>query len=365
MNNPISVNTYRPKIMIIGYFRYHFYEEAVANSFEKMGCPIHRFKIGDHYRNKYLTKIEEHLSMPGIGHRSVFNNLKQSCLEFHPDWILIWRGVIFDGERINWLKSLVPTRIISFNNDDPFSRLYLTTNVHMKLLTNVHMKLLWRNFINAIPYYDVNLVFRPHNISEYESIGGINVRLFPPFYLPEQVITIEGKKELDVVFIGHYTSDRLSAINKLLDNGVSVKVYGTGWDETLLSDEYRYDGPIEALYDETYYQIISQSKIALAFLSKLNRDVYTRRSFEIPACGTVMVSERTSELESLYEDGEEAVFFSDEYELVSKVKNLLKDKTKISRIAFLGQIRAKESGYSVECRVDKLLKQLKKIDDNF
>ncbi|WGU68927.1 glycosyltransferase [Capnocytophaga canimorsus] len=45
------------------------------------------------------------------------------------------------------------------------------------------------------------------------------------------------------------------------------------------------------------------------FLSKLNNDQYTRRCFEIPACGTMMLSERTPTLQEFYTENEEIVFF--------------------------------------------------------
>ena len=103
-------------------------------------------------------------------------------------------------------------------------------------------------------------------------------------------------KIYDVLFIGHFSKDRLNIINYLLENNIKVKIFGPGWNVGPLSKQYCYDKPILPIYGDDYFRAIKQSKICLAFLSKLNRDVYTRRNFEITAMGTLMLSERTKEL---------------------------------------------------------------------
>jgi spore maturation protein CgeB len=49
----------------------------------------------------------------------------------------------------------------------------------------------------------------------------------------------------------------------------------------------------------------------------------TSRTFEIPACGGFMLHERTDEVLNFFEEGAEIACFSDEVELVDKVRYYL------------------------------------------
>jgi len=79
---------------------------------------------------------------------------------------------------------------------------------------------------------------------------------------------------------------------------------------------------------------IGSAKIALGFLRKENRDEYTQRTFEIPACGGLLLAERTEEHSRLLEEGVEAEFFdiNKHDELCQKVSSLLNDPARREEI---------------------------------
>jgi spore maturation protein CgeB len=93
----------------------------------------------------------------------------------------------------------------------------------------------------------------------------------------------------------------------------------------------------------------------LAFLSVLNEDVYTRRNFEIPGMGGLMLSERTFELEKYFSEGKEAFFFSNKEELLEKVQLILADENLQQRVRFNAKNKSIEAGYDLDSRVYKLL----------
>ena len=76
-----------------------------------------------------------------------------------------------------------------------------------------------------------------------------------------------------------------------------------------------YFGSIQAVRGVEYAKALSGAKMCLAFLSKLNRDTYTRRCFEIPACGRVLLCERTADMQGLLREGDEAVWILPDREI--------------------------------------------------
>ena len=55
------------------------------------------------------------------------------------------------------------------------------------------------------------------------------------------------------------------------------------------------------------------------FFIKKNKDVYTRRTFEIPAMKGILLSERTQEQKKIYIENKEALYFSSKEEFVKKI----------------------------------------------
>ena len=95
-------------------------------------------------------------------------------------------------------------------------------------------------------------------------------------------------------------------------------------------------------------------------MSKLNRDTYTTRCFEIPACGSLLLSERTDDLRLMFREMEEAVFFSSPEELVEKALWLKSRPDEIERIAAAGMRRVQEDCHSAEGRMRQLVAVLKR-----
>jgi len=63
------------------------------------------------------------------------------------------------------------------------------------------------------------------------------------------------------------------------------------------------------VYGKEYRQALCDAKLGACFLSKWNGDEYTRRVFEIPACGVMLLAERTRTMESLFKEGRDAECF--------------------------------------------------------
>ena len=68
---------------------------------------------------------------------------------------------------------------------------------------------------------------------------------------------------------------------------------------------------------------MAASPVNLCFLRQANRDLQTCRSIELPACGAFMVHERNDEIGALLRDSQDAVYFSDDDELLAVCRHWL------------------------------------------
>jgi hypothetical protein len=133
-------------------------------------------------------------------------------------------------------------------------------------------------------------------------------------------------------------------IKALKESGLNVMVWGHNWRK---AKTLELKGVVP-LPQSQYIQTIAQSKIALCFLSKWNRNESTGRSFEIPAIGTLLLGEYTDEHNYIYGNGIGAVFFPSQKlsELVYKAKYYLVNDLILADVVKEGHRRSKDPGYS-------------------
>jgi spore maturation protein CgeB len=104
-------------------------------------------------------------------------------------------------------------------------------------------------------------------------------------------------------------------------------------------------------------RVLNASKVNLAFLRKANRDRHDQRTFEIPACGGFELSERTDEVLSFFEEGQEIECFGSVEELREKAAYYLKHESQRRRIASAGLARLRRSPYSYTDHIQAILKR--------
>lgn len=208
------------------------------------------------------------------------------------------------------------------------------------------------DFLKSLPYYDAYITTKSYAIDELKKNGAkkvyfVNKSFDPNFHYPrnvsEQDICRLGG---DIGFIGAWEKERADSILYLAKKGLNIRVWGGGqW----LIYKNKYKNLIiedSGLYTDDYPKALSSFKINLCFLRKINSDLQTARTMEIPACAGFMLAERTIEHQILFEEGVEAEFFSDNEELYLKCKIYLNDSDAREKIRLAGYQRCISSGYS-------------------
>jgi hypothetical protein len=137
-----------------------------------------------------------------------------------------------------------------------------------------------------------------------------------------------------VVFVGNWMPERGPFLARLLELGIPLTIYGTEWEKAKewpeLSKVVR-----PGVLGINYVKAIQYAKVALGLLSKGNRDLHTTRSAEIPFIGgAAFCAERTTEHEAMFQDREQAVFWSTPEECAAGCRLLLiNDELRSSMVA--------------------------------
>jgi spore maturation protein CgeB len=108
---------------------------------------------------------------------------------------------------------------------------------------------------------------------------------------------------------------------------------------------------------ESYRWALNSFDINLGFLRKINRDLQTTRSVEIPACGGFLLAERTEEHRALLREDAEAAYFGSTDELIWKTKFYLENAPIRKRIALDG-LRRVAAAYTYQAQLESVLASL-------
>ena len=176
---------------------------------------------------------------------------------------------------------------------------------------------------------------------------------------------VGGDHEYDVTFVGAAHGDRRKLVDGLRRRGIGVTCFGHGWP----------GGPVPL---ERMVEIFGRSRINLGFtaastsrrglgtwvydhthrgLSKLpllwrTRKAWRRaccgrppaqikgRTFEVPACGGLMLTEHAPHLDRYFDIGEEVCVFRGARDAAKRIRELLADEPRRAAIAAAGRRRA-------------------------
>lgn len=351
------------KILIVGEWIHEMYEKAISDAFQKLNHDVTAFKWHPYFKLKASTRVLKQIELvykkaqnkyllgPIINRLN--NDLLNAVGKGRPDTLFVFRGTHIKGKTLKVLKSrFKDMTIVIYNHDDPFSPDYPIWKP-------------WRHFMASIPVSDLVLAHRHRNFPEYFKNGARRVELLRTWFIPERNHPVtfspeEIKKyECDVVFVGHYEDDgRIELLEEIAKQGWKLKLYGADheWGAALAkSSELRSQIPTQLAWGAEYNKALAGGKIAMCFLSKLNRDTYATRCFEIPATGTFLLTEYTDDLSGLFVEGQQAEFYRSKNEMIEKIKKYMNNAPLRQQIAEAGRVWVNEQGHDVNSRMRQVI----------
>ncbi len=335
-----------------------WYQEACANALEHHSCVVERFGWFDDFwhwceghsepfYHSLWHRIQYRLRL-GPAVWRVNRRLLRVARHYKPDIVWFYNVQLIAPDVVTKLRRALPAAtFVQYANDNPFSAAARLG--------------LWRHYLNSIPLFDIHFSYRHNNFADYQRHGVKSAHLLRAYFIPEvdhpELPTdIPERFKCDVVFAGHYEDDgRVEMLEAICEAGHKLNLFGGGWDAAL--PKLRTDSPLRAKYSicpatkANYRYAICGAKVALCFLSTLNHDTYTRRSFQIPAMKTAMLSQYTEDLAALYVPDVEVVFFKDKENLLIKLNTLLADDAWRESVAAAGYAKVYAAGHDVKGRM--------------
>lgn len=304
-------------------------------------CRVLRYRIINRLFVRYKWPVSFH-----------FHNLNEAVVDAvkKQQYDIVWidKGIFVEGKTLRAIKQIQPNCIIVGYSPDNMAERHNQSQV----------------FLNSFPYYDYYITTKSYTVESLRQMGCKNIlfvnNAYEASFHHPYPLTKEERERLGgkVGFIGAWEEERCRSILYLTMHGVPVKVWGGGkW----LEYKGRYPNlkiEDEGLYTEDYNKALSAFDISLCFLRKMNYDLQTTRTMEIPACGSMLMAERTAEHELLFKDKEEAVFFSSDKELLELCRYYIAHEEERKRIAEAGRKRCITSGYSNEETIKKILMKI-------
>lgn len=236
------------------------------------------------------------------------------------------------------------------------------------------------------PYFSWVLTWCSTAVKKYHKIGYENVVSSQPWVDIAIYKPTNNKKDIDVSFVGTKSGPREALVNELRAAGIDVFVRGNGWPEGGVSQDEMID-------------IISRSKIGLSlnpaafyfswrsisrlflrraefgeegssikfdgqhffrnlreWLQKRIRQIKAR-SFEIPACATLQMTQDADNLRDYYTDGKDIVLYDTIPDLIKKINYYLAHDEEREAIARAGYERTIHED-SAEIRLEELFAEI-------
>lgn len=321
----------------------HLALKEIADHIDEVNTTVHPLSLW--YRIAY------HLFLYGLPIKLPENNNEnEKIIDFvnKNKYDIIWidKGLTIKKQTLLYIKQRLPNcKIVSFSPDNMVKR-------HNQS----------QQFIECIPLYDFHITTKSFIIEQFKKLGATKVLLAnkgynPQFHYP-RILSEKDYKDFggDVGFVGTWEKERCQSLIYLATHGIKVRVFGSGKWEKYINKYPNLKIEPRGLYKEDYVKSLQAFKISLCFLRKINGDLVTARSIEIPACGGFMLAERTKEHQLLFKEGIEADFFSNDTELLEKCKYYLSHEDKRKAIALKGCQRCKMSDYTNKGMIKKMLR---------
>jgi spore maturation protein CgeB len=340
-------------------------------AFERLGHAVQGVNTMDLWTRVPWLKRQVQRRLQGGSVVDEINRLVlERAREFRPNLVWAEKQEFLRADTIEDLRKL-DARSVHFTPDPYFSLDWKRT----------------RLMDAAMTAFDALVYCKSYERKQYEEFGK------PVVYMPlgycdevhRPLASEDARWSCAVGFLGGWEPRRERFLHAVTAAGIDLKIWGGYWEflqdgkwtprrhiilrQLAGKDQFHFHSD-ELLsrahqggevYADDYARALTGSKIGLGFLRRVCPDQHTTRTFEIPACGSLLLADRTEEHQEFFEEGKEAEFFASCEELLDKLKFYCGNESARKRVADRGYQRCKEGGYAYVCRLRTALDAVKQV----
>lgn len=241
------------------------------------------------------------------------------------------KGVFLHGATIDELRART-RRLVHFTPDTAY---YMNRS---------------RHFDRSLGLYDLLVTTKSFELKEYRRrVASERVMLTTQGYdagthYPRNEAVARRR---EVALVGLAEPAREDCVTKLLRAGIPVRLAGRGWERLrrALAGEPLLQFEGETLFGDAYANLLSRCWVGLGLISKRFPELHTTRTFEMPACGTILATERTTETEQFFNPNE-VIFFDCHESLAVQIKHMFDTASvaELCALAAAGHARVRRDG---------------------
>lgn len=260
----------------------------------------------------------------------------------HYDLIWVDKGIFLTPATMKQLRQRAD-RLVHYTPDTAF---YENRSTH---------------FFHSLPLFDYVITTKSFDLERYTEFVSADKLLFVPQGFDKTLHYSRNRfeeKEPYVAFIGLNEPSREQVVTALLQNGIPVRLAGKGWQRYVANN--RLEGLEflgESLVSEAYVTVISEAMFGLGLLSKRFPELHTTRTFEIPACGTALLTERNAETARYYTD-DEVIFYETPSDLVEKIRYYLSNPSELKALTLRGYQKVHAQGFDYQSQLALLCEKM-------
>ena len=266
------------------------------------------------------------------------------AMKMQPDLILVYTNYYITPGALLFLRSVLPkTKFILMWPDS---------------LANIK-----QHVFASAPLYDAVASLSSNSLSHFENIG-----FKKAFWLPlagdPSIHSADPTEEFDydVSFVGGWRPERETAMKKKKKNfpGKKIIIHGADWkrfckDKSLLSlCSGRW------LFGKEMANCFSRSRVNINVIDDTNYPAANMRFFEIPTAGGLELVSACPEMENIFRNRNEVLYFSDEKTLIENIQFVFDHPEEAKKI----RARAKElinREHNYDLRLQSILKYCEQI----
>jgi spore maturation protein CgeB len=239
-------------------------------------------------------------------------------------FIIIFKGMQFNRLVLEECRKLAPSAVwVNIYPDDPY-------NLASRAASNT-------NIIQSLTFYDAFCIWS-FSIADRLRESGCKRVIFLPFGYDEAFHvphTIPNQsRELPVSFIGSWDKHRELTLNQIALH--KVDIHGNSWDQAAADFSLRHNLFYKDVFGPEMSSIMTTSSICLNMLRPQNRGSHNMRTFEIPAMGGLMLTNRTQGQQEFFPENEACYMYGNVAELKLKISYILANKAEAERVRARG-----------------------------